>query len=327
MVDVFGGVKGDEKATVNPFAIDRENALKQLRLAIDVFEGRRVKKKSILQSMRDGTYGEEEKLANWEYNKVDEKKFDIILRWSSQEIQRVKNLERKEARIALNGLKVFYETINTNEPDFSHPDIAKCFNITARKHNLKLVLEPKELNREIHRHPFAGVIGDLRDLKNNLLAKEVMLALEEVDLALGLLEVVDLPHRKRDPKFRLDKTKLISPTFNEIFTHYDLQFLFADKIIQKEENVPVHRAKVAMASLRGWLKKIDVEMPNLKDETLKICYEALKIKTKPSLNFEKDKRLLAMDDGGTSFWSDKQHRWIKGYFNKNGEFVPPDWAL
>ena len=61
MVDVFGGVKGDEKATINPFAIDRENALKQLRLAIDVFEGRRVKKKSILQSMRDGTYGEEEK--------------------------------------------------------------------------------------------------------------------------------------------------------------------------------------------------------------------------------------------------------------------------
>ena len=61
MVDVFGGVKGDEKATINPFAIDRENALKQLRLAIDVFEGRRVKKKSILQSMRDGTYGSRRK--------------------------------------------------------------------------------------------------------------------------------------------------------------------------------------------------------------------------------------------------------------------------
>ena len=57
-------------------------------------------------------------------------------------------------------------------------------------------------------------------------------------------------------------------------------------------------------------------MPNLKDETLKICYEALKIKTKPSLNFEKDKRLLAMDDGGTSFWSDKQHRWIRAILIK-----------
>ena len=169
MVDVFG-VKGDEKTTINPFAIDRENAIQQLRLAIDIFEGRRVKKKSILQSMRDGTYGEQEKLANWEYNKVDEKKFDIILRWAGQEIQRVKNLDRKEARIALNGLKVFYETINTNEPDVSHPDIAKCFNITARKHNLDQVLEPKELNRDLHRHPFAGVIGDLRDFKNNLLS-------------------------------------------------------------------------------------------------------------------------------------------------------------
>ena len=80
MVDVFGGVKGDEKTTINAFAIDRENAIQQLRLAIDIFEGRRVKKKSILQSMRDGTYGEQEKLANWEYNKVDEKKFDRVSR-------------------------------------------------------------------------------------------------------------------------------------------------------------------------------------------------------------------------------------------------------
>ncbi len=79
------------------------------------------------------------------------------------------------------------------------------------------------------------MIGDLRDLKNNLLAKEVMLALEEVDLALGLLEVVDLPHRKRDPKFRLDKTKLISPTFNEIFTHYDLQFLLRTRLFKKKK--------------------------------------------------------------------------------------------
>ena len=325
-MDIFGGVKGDERTAFNPFGIEKEEALKQLRYSIDIFEGRRTKKKSILQSMRDGSFGEKEKLANWEYNKVNEAKYDVILCWSGQEIQRVKNLDRKEARIALNGLKVFYETININDPDFSHPDIAKCFNITAKKYSFNEVAEPKKLNRELHRHPFAGIIGDLRDLKNNLLAKEVVKSLEIVDISLGLLEVVNLPHRKREAKYRIDKTVFINPTNPKLITHFDLTFVFADKLIQSEENVPVHRAKVAMSSLRGWLKKIDVEAPNLRDETLLVCYEALKAKTKPLEAFEKDKRLLAIEDGGTSFWSEKQHKWIKGHFNRKGDFVPPDWT-
>lgn len=323
-MDVFGGVKGDERTAINPFGVEREEALKELRNSINIFEGRRTKKKSILQSMRDGSFGEKEKLSNWEYNQVNETRYDVILCWSGQEIQRVKNLDKKEARIALNGLKAFYETININDPDFSHPDIAKCFNITARKYGFDEVTEPKVLNRELHRHPFAGIIGDLRDLKNNLLAKEVLKAIEIVDLSMGLLEVIDLPDRKREPKYRIKKTVFIAPTIPELFTHFDLTFIFAEHLVQSEENVPVHRAKVALSSLRGWLKKIDVEDPDLRDETLLVCYEALKAKTKPLESSVKDKRLLAIDDGGTSFWSAKQHRWIKGFFNKKGEFVPPD---
>ena len=83
---------------------------------------------------------------------------------------------------------------------------------------------------------------------------------------------------------------------------------------------------MAIASLRGWLKKIDVESPNLSDATLKKCYEALKAKSKPVLEVVKDERLLSMEDGGSSFWSETKHNWVKGHVDRNGNFIPPDWT-
>ena len=160
--------------------------------------------------MREGTFGEEEKSIHWEFNKQNETNFDIILSWGQKEISRVKNLTRKEARIALNGLRVFYDTINAADPDFTHPDICKCFNITAKKYKLDPVEVPKKLDRNLHRHPFAGVIGDLRDFKNNLLAKEVLKVQELVHFTQDFLEIVDLPSRKREPKYRISSTPLQS---------------------------------------------------------------------------------------------------------------------
>ena len=99
-------------------------------------------------------------------------------------------------------------------------------------------------------------MGDLRDFKNNLLAKEVLKAQELVNFTQEFLEIVELPFRKREPKYRISSTPLAKPTFEDLTSHYDVKFIFANKLIQSENNVPVHRAKVAIASLRGWLKKM-----------------------------------------------------------------------
>ena len=62
MRDPLGGIKGDEIKKSNPFAVDRLNALKELDTSIDWIEGRKRKSdKSVLQRMRDGTWGQEEK--------------------------------------------------------------------------------------------------------------------------------------------------------------------------------------------------------------------------------------------------------------------------
>ena len=36
--------------------------------------------------------------------------------------------------------------------------------------------------------------------------------------------------------------------------------------------------------------------------------------------------VLPMDEGGSSFWSSERHCWVTAHFDKNGNFMPPDWA-
>ena len=60
--DPLGGVKGDDLKTTNPFSVDRKRALSDINSSIDWIEGRKRKSdKTVLQRMRDGTWGKEEK--------------------------------------------------------------------------------------------------------------------------------------------------------------------------------------------------------------------------------------------------------------------------
>ena len=60
--DPLGGVRGDDVKTTNPFSVDKKAALHDLNISIDWIEGRRRKSdKTVLQRMRDGSWGTEEK--------------------------------------------------------------------------------------------------------------------------------------------------------------------------------------------------------------------------------------------------------------------------
>ena len=91
-------------------------------------------------------------------------------------------------------------------------------------------------------------------------------------------------------------------------------------------NDTLPRAKIAVASLRGWLRSIDPESPNLTDYNINKCYRATKERTKPCRYGRVDNRLLPMDEGGSSFWSSERHCWITGHFTRDGDFMPPDWG-
>jgi len=328
MRDPLGGIRGDEIKKSNPFAMDKSNALKELNESIDWFEGRKRKSdKSILQQMRDGTWGTEEKIPNWEPSEDSEfNGFDVILRWAGREITRVKNVNKKEAKVALSGVKAFIRGINPEAPDFTNPWVVKCYNVTAYFNDLKPAVFDAKNDTVEHPHLFAGIKGEDSARAKNRFFKDIQRSITFVDKALEFLEFVELPIRSRPPAFRITGTKICKPTFKTSITHFDISLLFANQVILTEKNIPLARAKIALASMRGWLRSIDYEKPNLEDQNLKKCYEATKLRTKPGRYLKVAPEMLAMDEGGTSFWSNKLHCWVTGHFDSNGEFHAPDWS-
>lgn len=328
MRDPLGGIKGEELKLSNPFVADKLSASKELNVSIDWFEGRKRKSdKSILQQMRDGTWGIEEKIPNWEPNAESEfNGVDVVLRWAGREITRVKNVNRKEAKVALSGMKAFIRNINPENPDFTNPWVVKCYNVTAYFNDLKPAVLKESKDGVDHPHLFAGIKGEDSDLAKNRFFKDIQRAISLVDKSLSFLELVELPLRKRPPEFRIAKTKICQPTFKTSTTHFDISLLFANQIIVTEKNIPLPRAKIALSSVRGWLRSIDYEKPDLADVNIKKCYEATKIRTKPGRYLKVATELLPMEEGGASFWSNKLHYWVTGYTDKNGMFVAPDWS-
>mgnify|MGYP000645499059 CR=1 FL=1 len=101
MSDPLGGIRGDEIKVTNPFGTDKNKAIQDLNLSVDYLEGRKRKRdKSILQQMRDGSWGKEEKIPNWEPSPDSEfDGYDVILRWAGKEITRVRDVNKKEAKV------------------------------------------------------------------------------------------------------------------------------------------------------------------------------------------------------------------------------------
>lgn len=328
MRDPLGGIKGDEFKASNPFAADKLTASKELNVSIDWFEGRKRKSdKPILQQMREGTWGTEEKIPNWEPSEESEfNGIDVILRWAGREITRVKNVNKREAKIALSGMKAFIRNINPENPDFTNPWVVKCYNVTAYLNDLKPAVLAESKDESGHPHLFAGIKGEDSELAKNRFYKDIQRAILLVDKSLSFLEVVELPTRKRPQEFRVASTKICQPTFKTSTTHFNISLLFANQIIVTEKNIPLPKAKIALSSIRGWLRSIDYEKPNLADENIKKCYEATKIRTKPGRYLKVAPELLPMEEGGTSFWSNKLHYWVTGYFDSKGVFVAPDWS-
>ena len=332
--DPLGGVKGDDLKTTNPFSVDRKRALTDINLSIDWIEGRKRKSdKTVLQRMRDGTWGKEEKIPNWEPSADSEfDGIDVVLRWAGKEISRVRNVSKKEAKIALAGVKAFIRNINPEAPDFTNSLVVDCYNVTAQNYNLKkaeLIELGEGETSEHRRHPdvFAGIKGDDSAISQNRFLKDIKRAIKLTDETLAFLEVAHLNPRKRPPEFRkIHKTAMCYPTYKTTNTHFDISLIFAHQNILTEKNIPLPRAKIAVASLRGWLRSIDPESPALADDNINRCYEATKERTKPGRYGKVDDRLLPMEEGGSSFWSSEKHCWVTGHFDKNGNFMPPDWA-
>ena len=129
--DPFGGVHGEsESSAPSPFKIDKDEALKEIQKSMDIWDEKKIVKKSFLQTLREGKKKEHqlEKAPHWSYSK----KIKRIRKYSSTLVKKIirtlANVPIKQVRVALNGLKAFYSQISSIKPDLSNPDILLCYN-------------------------------------------------------------------------------------------------------------------------------------------------------------------------------------------------------
>ena len=321
--DPFGGVSGEFKSnSPSPFKIDKEEALKQIQKSLELWDQKKIKKKSFLQKLREKNKSDDNiKAPHWEYSKKSQDYVNIHLLWSRKILRSLSNVPVKQVRVALNGLKAFYSQISSVKPDLSNPDILSCYNSTALNYNLpiKSITLKNDIEVDIL-DPFAGINGEDLDVIFNDISKDKSKVIKELNYSIEHFDQIDLMNAKKDRKF-LKKPKNYSLSYKTSTDYFNIYLYWAGKLIKSVENVSKQRARVALVSLRGFIKSISTQNPDLKDPTIKLIYDASIEKNKPKSKYPE---LLPIEQGGYSYWSYKTHRWVSGRFDrKSKKFTPP----
>ena len=89
---------------------------------------------------------------------------------------------------------------------------------------------------------------------------------------------------KKEKKF-LKKPKNYSFSYKTSTDYFNIYLYWAGKLIKSVENVSKQRARVALVSLRGFIKSINTQNPDLKDPTIKLIYDASILKNKPKSKY------------------------------------------
>ena len=149
--------------------------------------------------------------------------------------------------------------------------------------------------------------------------------MEELDYSVDFFDQIDVSSRKKEFRFIKKKPKNFSLSYKTSNEYFNIHLIWAGQKIKSIEKVDKKRARVALVSLRGFVKNINTQRPNLYDPNVKLMYQATKLKHKPGKTNRKSRvELKPIEDGGMSYWSYKTHRWIMGrYDKKNKKFLPP----
>ena len=332
--DPFGGIQGQKVSSgpdlskLPPLQVDRMEAVKAIKKSLDLWDGVGVTKKTgtLIERFRQKQSQENEVAENWNYISEFDKEFaDVHLKWSGQTIRSIKHVPAKSVRVALVGLSAFYRNFNTDDPDLSHPDVIKCFNLTASNFGTELAPIPDDLSFDpvSHLDPFAGIKG--KDaLRLSEFNKDLEKAIDEVKFSIEYIDQLDVPKYRKEYKFKTRTPRNIYQTYPTSTSFFNVILWWPGGEVRRIENVATPRARLALSSMKSALETINVELPDLEDELVKELYERTKENFKPGYRKNDHPDLRPVEDGGTSYWSRLTHRWVKGRFVKSkNQFYPP----
>lgn len=328
MIDPFGGIHGKAINNISGFLVDKEEALREVDISIRFLENKKMNKPSFLEQLRTKNLKTPKENNNvWEYiPNTNNEYVNIHLFWSKKIVRSKNGVPVRALKVALIGLKAFFNQINHLKPNLNHPDILECYKLSLINYSELPPIEdiPISQNEEILLDPFAGVKGIDIYKKYNDLRKEKDIALQEAKFSLEFLEQLEIPKSKREKKYLNKKPKFLEFTFPTSENYLNVHLWWCGKILQSRENLEVGRARLALASLTKFIEEIDVESPDLENPQIREMYELVKEKHKPGKSKKSREELKPIEDGGLSYWSTKTHRWITGKYNSRyKKFDPP----
>ena len=115
----------------NFFKLDKDQSLKDIQISIE--EWNNFQEKNFFYQI----FSKQKKSQHWEASDLTLNLFHVHFTWSNDVIRSQTNIKKKEVLNVLKTMKDFYSKISVVKPDLTHPDIIECFNLTAKKNNLK----------------------------------------------------------------------------------------------------------------------------------------------------------------------------------------------
>ena len=186
--------------------------------------------------------------------------FNVHLRWSKGIIRSQTNIEKKEVLNVLMAMKNFYSKISILKPDLAHPDIIKCFNLSAKESNSKQKIKFKDSIEINFYDPFNNVKGkDARNIEQKYY-HEKKVALKYVENSLNYIDKIDDKISNFNLS-KLEKPKIL--TYSKINSSYELKFLWCDEEL---ESYKKFKKKIDVKKIKSNKKKINylnILHPNL----------------------------------------------------------------
>ena len=245
----------------------KEQALKDIQVSIEKWN--EFQEKNFFYKI----LSKHKKSNHWETSSLMLNLFHVHLKWSKRIIRSQTNIEKKEVLNVLMAMKNFYSKISVIKPDLSHPDIIKCFNLSAKEWNLKQKKIKFKDNIEINFYdPFNNVVGkDTRNIEEKYY-REKKIALKHIENSLEYIDQID------DKLSRFDSSKLKKPkilTYSKINSLYELKFLWCDEVLESYKNLKKIDVKKKLNQIKKKINYFNILRPNCTDSLTDKMYKCL----------------------------------------------------
>ena len=256
-----------KKEILKAFRKDKETALRKIDVSISKWQ-KFSEKNKLFRNYNNF------KNDHWDYSNRFFNLFNIRLLWSDKIIKSMNNVEELKVINALYGLKKFYLNISSIKPDLSHPEILKCYNLTAFKNNFKIkkVFLKENIDVEIL-DPFGNVTGkDNQKIKENL-TKFKEKALNDIKKEIQTFEEFKISDNQIQFNYKKMSNNIILKKNKKI----DLKLNVHGKKIKVLENTKFVNLKKDLLILKNTINSININRPNLNNNLIrKIYFQILK---------------------------------------------------